>query len=263
VPSGATDEALRCVGVTKSYGGVHAVSNVDLEIDGFGVHAVVGPNGAGKSTLFELISGGVEVDSGVVRFGGRDITNYPAWKRAQLGIARTFQTVKLVDGLSVLDNVAVASLGNQNRALARAIWSNELGESREKASIILDEFQIAFLARKEPSTLTLESRRMVELARAVAADPRILLLDEPASGLSVPQREKLGEILVDLGTRRTIVLVEHDLELVARIAQRVIVLVDGKVQFDGGADSFLKDEIVRQRLLGIIGEDVSAAASGR
>jgi branched-chain amino acid transport system permease protein len=251
--------------LTKRYGGVVAVDGVTFEVSGDGIHAIVGPNGAGKSTFFDLVAGATRPTAGGVSLFGADATDWQVARRARLGVARTFQAVRLAQSLSVLDNVAVAALRSHDRGMAAALVRSELREAREKAQEALDEFGIGDLARRRPEEVTLEAQRMTELARATVSGARLLLLDEPASGLSVQQRFRLAEALVRLGRSRTILLVEHDLVMVEEISKRVLVLIDGRVAYNGSSGSFREHPEVRTRLLGLVdpAEAVALRAAGR
>jgi branched-chain amino acid transport system permease protein len=256
--------ALEVHELTKRFGGVVAVDHASLRIHPSGIHALIGPNGAGKTTLLELIAGGIRPDHGRVLLFGHDVTRARVAERAKLGMARTFQAVRLVPSLTALDNVAVAALDSHDTWLTRSIVKSELGEARDRARDRLAEFGIGPLALRKPGELTLEGQRMVEFARALVANPRLLVLDEPASGLSIEQRERLSETLARLGERLTVVLVEHDLVMIERIAQHVIVLIDGRVAYDGQATAFRHQPEVRARLLGLVDPvELAAVESNR
>lgn len=253
---GADDApALECRDLSKRFGGVLAVDSVSLSVRGLGIHGVCGPNGAGKSTFFELVSGGLRSDGGEVFINGVNATRMLAYQRAQLGIARTLQAVRLMNNRTVLDNVAVAALPSHRTFMTHAVFNSELRGAYERARETIEQLGIGHMLMLRPGQLTLEAQRMVELARALVVNPRILLLDEPASGLSVDQRTRLADLLVELGKRMTIVLVEHDLQLVARIAQEIFVLIDGRLEFEGDADAFMRSPVVRSELMGLIEEE--------
>lgn len=254
---------LQCRDLRKSFGGVVAVDSVSLEIAGPGIFAICGPNGAGKTTFFELITGGLKADEGEVRINGEDATKLLAHRRAQLGMARTLQTVRLMNARSVLDNVAVASLESHRTFMASALVKSGLAQARERARGALERLGIDHLADRRVAQLTLEVQRTVELARAIVAGPKLLLLDEPASGLSVEQRERLSQTLQELAVDTTIVLVEHDLQMVARIAKQIFVLVDGRLVFSGDGSEFLGSEIVRSELMGLVQEEAILETASR
>jgi ABC-type branched-subunit amino acid transport system ATPase component/ABC-type branched-subunit amino acid transport system permease subunit len=247
--------ALECQGVTKRFGGVVAVDEVSLTVAPLGVHALCGPNGAGKSTLFELICGGLQADAGDVFIEGHHVSKTPAYQRAQLGVARTLQSVRLMNSRSALDNVAVAAVPSHRTFLTHAVVRSDLAVAYDRAWEALEELGIASVAQQRVGELTLESQRMVELARAMVTRPKILLLDEPASGLSSEQRARLAARLAKLGETVTVFLVEHDLQMVMDIAEEIFVLLDGRIVFTGNSEEFRTSSIVRQELMGLLAND--------
>jgi ABC-type branched-subunit amino acid transport system ATPase component len=248
----ADEPILTVSDLTRSFGGLIAVNHVSLEISGTGVYGICGPNGAGKSTLFGLIGGAIPPESGQVLLAGRDITRASAIQRAHLGIARTFQATNLMLDKTALDNVAVSCLPSHQTFLAAGMLRRDMPAAREKAYEALRSVGATSLASVMGGQLTLEGQRMVELARALASNPRLLLLDEPASGLSVVQRARLGDLLADIGTRTTVVLVEHDLQMIVRLVRKVFMLIDGRLEFEGGPREFESSPIVRSALMGLI-----------
>ncbi len=249
--AGARDATLLEVrGVFKEYGGLSVLHDVTLALPERGLFGLCGPNGAGKTTLLNVIGGSVAPSSGEVVFAGTDITRRPPHERFQLGISRTFQAVHLIKGRSVLDNVAVACLASHSASIVTRIGRSRLDAARVKAARALADLGMAHLADREVSSLTLETQRMVELARALAPSPRLLLLDEPASGLSEEQRQRLAALLVTLGTRTCVLLVEHDLALVAQVSERIFVLSGGHLVFDGGPADFRSSPVVNSLLVG-------------
>lgn len=242
---------LECRGVTKDYGGLHVLDAVGLSLPARGLFGLCGPNGAGKSTLLGVIGGSVAPEAGQVLLDGADITRLPPQQRFHLGVGRTFQAVHLISGRSVLDNVAVSCLRSHRSSLASGIVRNRLAEARDKAAEALDYLGMGRLSGKEVSALTLENQRMVEFARAIAARPRLLLLDEPASGLSESQRERLKDVLRTVGDMTCVLLVEHDLGLVAQITEKIFVLASGKLVFEGSPEEFRDSAVVNSLLVGL------------
>ena len=247
-PQAAT--LLEVRGVYKEYGGLSVLHDVTLALPERGLFGLCGPNGAGKSTLLNVIGGSVAPSAGEVIFAGADITRRPPHERFYLGISRTFQAVHLIKGRTVLDNVAVACLASHTASIVTRIGRSRLDAARVKAARALADLGMAHLADREVSSLTLETQRMVELARALAPSPRLLLLDEPASGLSEEQRQRLAAVLVTLAERTCVLLVEHDLALVAQVSERIFVLSGGHLVFDGGPADFRSSPVVNSLLVG-------------
>jgi len=204
------------------FGGVSALTDISFEMT-TGVTGVIGPNGAGKSTLFNSITGLVPTAKrkGRVTFNGADITHSRTEHVARMGIRRTFQNIKLFPELTVLENVAVGAL-NTNSRMVRG------NAAKAAASQALEELGLTKSAKLRPSQLTYATQRQVEIARCLAADPSVVLLDEPAAGMHADDREALGNLIVQLGKRLLLVLVEHDVGLVSKVCDEIIVLDFGK-----------------------------------
>ena len=250
-PAGAPSATLLEVqGVFKEYGGLSVLHDVTLALPERGLFGLCGPNGAGKSTLLNVIGGSVPPSAGEVMLSGADITKRPPHERFQLGVSRTFQAVHLIKGRTVLDNVAVACLASHTASIVTGIGRSRLDAARKKAARTLADLGMAHLADREVSSLTLETQRMVELARALAPSPRLLLLDEPASGLSEEQRQRLAAVLTTLASRTCVLLVEHDLALVAQVSERIFVLSGGRLVFEGGPTDFRSSPVVNSLLVG-------------
>jgi branched-chain amino acid transport system permease protein len=241
---------LEVRGVSKEYGGLSVLHDVTLALPERGLFGLCGPNGAGKSTLLNIIGGSVTASAGEVILSGTDITRHPPHERFYQGVSRTFQAVHLIKGRTVLDNVAVASLASHTSSIVTRIGVSRLGAARQQAARTLADLGMAHLAGREVSSLTLEVQRMVELARALARNPRLLLLDEPASGLSEDQRQRLAVLLAALAERTCVLLVEHDLALVAQVSERIFVLSGGRLVFDGGPADFRSSDVVNSLLVG-------------
>jgi branched-chain amino acid transport system permease protein len=244
---------LECVAVGKEYGGLSVLDDVTIALPRFGLFGLCGPNGAGKTTLLNVIGGSVAPSRGQVLLDGADITRTPPHERFYQGISRTFQAVHLINGRTVLDNVAVACLASHKSSIVTRIARSRLEQAREQAAQALVDLGMQHMQGRQVSSLTLENQRMVELARALASRPRLLLLDEPASGLSEDQRYRLAELLREIGERTCVFLVEHDLDLVAQVSQRIFVLSGGRLVFDGGPADFRASAIVNSLLVGSLG----------
>ncbi|HEY7264454.1 MAG TPA: ATP-binding cassette domain-containing protein [Trebonia sp.] len=229
---------LACEGVTKSYGGVRAVDSVTLSVPSQGLYGLCGFNGAGKSTLFNLLAGSVRADEGMVRIDGRDATGWSAMRRARSGVARTWQTVRLALGRTALDNVAVACLAAPGQWMLGALWRPQAAPARERAWATLESLGIGHLGGRLVDGLTLEDQRLTELARALVSDPRVLLADEPASGLSSAQRTVLADALTAISKDRAVVVVEHDLDMLTSISEHMWAMVEGRLAFSGDVETF-------------------------
>jgi len=249
--AGAGVALLECRGIGKEYGGLTVLDDVTIKLPERGLFGLCGPNGAGKTTLLNIIGGSVPPGRGTVILDGEDITRRPPQERFHLGISRTFQAVHLIKGRTVLDNVAVACLASHTSSIVTRVARSKLDDARDKAARTLSDLGMRGIQDREVSSLTLESQRMVELARALAANPRLLLLDEPASGLSEEQRHRLAELLTAFGERTCVLLIEHDLDLVAQVSERIFVLSSGRLVFDGGPADFRASPVVNSLLVGL------------
>jgi branched-chain amino acid transport system ATP-binding protein len=231
--------ACEVVGVTKSFGAVRAVDDVSLVVASGSLTCLIGPNGAGKSTLLGCISGFHLVDRGVVRVGGQDVTRWPPHRRARHGLATVFQTTRPLAQLDVLENVAVGAHVRSRAGFVESMlrppwqWREEQRVRREtRAALALVGLEDR--AGAPAAVLPLGQLRLLALARALAQEPELLLLDEPAAGLRAGEKARLIEALKTLSRRGlTMVLVEHDMQFVGAIAERVIVLDRGRVIADG------------------------------
>jgi ABC-type branched-subunit amino acid transport system ATPase component len=224
---------LRTRAVTKAYGGLSAVSGVDLEVHAGETLGLIGPNGAGKTTLFELISGFTRANSGTVEFLGRDITGLSPSARAQLGLIRSFQDAALFPTLSVLDCIELALEREDPTRFARSFagFNGTRQGKRQRARELAAMMGLERWRDRPVAELSTGTRRVVDLACMIALDPQLLLLDEPSSGMAQRETEMLGEILTPLKGQLdlTIVLIEHDIPLVLGLCDRVVAMESGQV----------------------------------
>jgi branched-chain amino acid transport system ATP-binding protein len=225
---------LAVQGLSRSFGGLRAVDSVDFEAQAERITAVIGPNGAGKTTLFNLISGSLQPDAGKVFFDGEDITGMRPYRVARKGVSRTFQAIKLSRKMTALENVMIGrhvrSRGGFLSGMLAAPWTRgEERSIREEAMRAIELLGIAEYRDKETGSLPFGIQRAVELARAIAAEPKLLLLDEPASGLNLRETRDLSELIIRIRDRGiTILVVEHDMSLVMDISDQIVVLNFGK-----------------------------------
>jgi len=239
---------LSCKGLARSFGALRAVDGVELAISAGARHALIGPNGAGKSTLFQLLAGGLRPTAGRVWLDGRDVTRLPDAPRARLGIGQTFQHSSLFLSMSVADNVALAA----RRVIGRA-WSPVPRDSpalRQRIDQLLGEVGLLDRRTASVSALSHGEGRQLELAIALAAAPRVLLLDEPAAGLSPAESERLAGLIHQLPAAIALLFVEHDLDLVFRLATKVTVLHLGKVLLSGTPAEVQDSAEVQEAYLG-------------
>jgi ABC-type branched-subunit amino acid transport system ATPase component len=223
----------------KSFGGVRAVRDVSFDIPAGAVFAIIGPNGAGKSTMLNLISGIYQPDSGTLNFGGRDLSGLPAHRRVRLGIARTFQKIRLFKQLPVLDNVVAGfhihhDIPAWQYLVHGRAFRRDHARCRAEAMELLAFVGLAARRHMLAGSLSYGEQRMLELARALATKPRLLLIDEPAAGLNASEVDSLlDRILTVRGKGVTLVVVEHNMELVMTVADRVLVMDYGQHLFEG------------------------------
>jgi branched-chain amino acid transport system ATP-binding protein len=246
---------LVATGITKQFGGILALDHVSLDVAAGEAVGVVGPNGAGKTTLFNCLFGLDDPDEGSVVFDGQSIDRMPVWKRSRLGIGRTFQRMELFEGMTVADHLLVAEQAANGTV---RIWRDLLHRGGptpaelHHVEEVLDLLGLVELAGRPVDTLDLGHGRLVELGRAMMGKPRLLMLDEPSSGLDAEDTTRLARILGE--TRRStgvaVVLVEHDLALVEATVDRLYVLDFGKVLASGGVAEVLADPEVRRAYLG-------------
>jgi len=241
---------LETDGLTKRFGGLVATDGVSLGIRRRETHALIGPNGAGKTTLIAQLSGALAPDRGSVRFDGRDVTRLSAHERAALGFARSFQVTSVFHGLSVLDNVALAV---QARSGSSFRFWKPVREERpifEAAGAVLEQLGLEDMAGRRAQSLSHGEHRQLELALALATRPQLLLLDEPMAGMGLEESARMVALIDRLKPEYTILLVEHDMDAVFRLADRVSVMVSGRVIATGAAEEIRANAEVRSAYLG-------------
>jgi len=250
--------------VTVAFGGLTALESVSLSLTTGEVVGVIGPNGAGKTTLFNVICGFVVPRAGRIVLDGRAIRRMRPHRLAKLGVARTVQGVRLWPGLTVLENVMAGGQFNEPSTIASALAglppsSRDEDALAARAMSVLEDLDVGDVAGRLPSTLPYAIQKRVSLARALVADPRFLLLDEPASGLSASDLDSLGALLTRLKARMGILLVEHHMDLVMSVCDRIVVLDFGEVIATGTPDEVKDNPAVTAAYLG---EEVQPHASG-
>jgi len=244
-------EALLAVrGLSKRFGGLLASDRIELDVAPGETHAIIGPNGAGKTTLIGQLAGELRPDAGSIRFAGHDVTRLDAPHRARRGLARSFQVTSIFRDFSALDNVALAVQAHAGRSFR--FWRPARAELalREPARAALESVGLGARAHVLAARLAHGEQRQLEIAMALATEPRLLLLDEPVAGMGLDESQKMVRLLATLKRRITIVLVEHDMDAVFALADRISVLVYGRCIATGNPEAIRANEEVRQAYLG-------------
>ncbi|GIH19804.1 ABC transporter ATP-binding protein [Rugosimonospora africana] len=237
-------------GLSRDFRGFRAVDRVDLDIARDSVHALVGPNGAGKTTLFNLLTGFLTPTAGRVELDGRDITGLPPERIAGLGVARSFQITSLFPQLSAVEQVELALQGHSGRGMAFWRSRRTMRRYREPAMRVLEQVGLEDVAAVPGQELAYGRKRALELALALALHPRVLLLDEPTAGMGLEDIDRTVELIERVRRDRTVVMVEHNMSVVGRLADRVTVLTAGRVLVEGGYDEVRADPRVIDAYLG-------------
>ena len=245
-----TEPQLQVERLAKRFGGIVATDDVTLDVDAGELHAVIGPNGAGKTTLIAQLSGQLRSDAGRIRFAGHDISALPMHRRSRLGLARSFQITSLFLDLSVLDNVALAVQAHAGHSFH--FWRDARSEPelREPARRALARVGLSRREQQPAAALSHGEHRLLEMAMALAGQPRMLLLDEPMAGLGPEESARMVELLHTLKKELTILLVEHDMEAVFALADRITVLVYGRVIASGAPLAIRTNRQVLEAYLG-------------
>jgi len=245
---------FRAAAVSRSFAGVHALEEVTLELQRHEVVGLIGPNGAGKSTTFNLVTGVLPVTRGSVTLLGERIDSLPSREIAKRGVSRTFQHVKMIAGMTVLENVALGAHLRGSRGVASAMLKLDRGEERQllkEAEKQLRRIGMADRMHELAGNLALGPQRLMEIARALCADPTLLLLDEPAAGLRLKEKQGLADVLRQLrGEGLSILIVEHDMDLVMGLVDRIVVMEFGTKLIEGTPDVVQASPAVRAAYLG-------------
>ena len=245
-----TEPLLETRGLRKTFGALRATDHVDFDVRAGETHAVIGPNGAGKTTFIKQLSGELRPDSGRVRFAGEDITTLSVPRRSHKGLARSFQITSIYRDFSALDNVALAVQAHAGHSFRFWRKAREDAALREPARAILDKVGLAARADVIAANLAHGEQRQLEIAMALATQPRLLLLDEPVAGMGTDESQRMIEFLAGLKGDKTIVLVEHDMDAVFSLADRISVLVYGLIIAPGTPAEIRANAGVRAAYLG-------------
>ena len=245
---------LNISNLSKTFGGVVATDHLNLEIKQGELHAIIGPNGAGKTMLIAQLAGETLPDSGEIIFREENITGLPPFKRSRLGIARSFQITSLMLEMDVIDNITLATLAQDNHSYKFWKPARDDIDLQKSALSALKEIGLEERAFEKVGNLSHGEHRQLEIAMALATQPHLLLLDEPMAGMGTEEGRKILKILQKLKRRKTILLIEHDMDVVFALADRITVLVYGRVIASGSPQSIKEDEKVREAYLGSDGE---------
>jgi branched-chain amino acid transport system ATP-binding protein len=241
---------LETQNVTKSFGALAAVSEANLQVEAGKVHSIIGPNGAGKTTLFNLLAGIFPPTSGIILFEGRDISALKLHERAKIGIGRSYQVTSIFPELTVHENVRLAVQSKALRRVSLFKPAERLKDIAEKADRILEEMGIADYRNQIASTIPYGSQRSLDVGIALATDPKLLLLDEPTSGMSPEDTVKMIGLVERISQNYTIALIEHHMKVVMSISDMITVLSQGKVIAEGSPAEIQINEDVRRAYLG-------------
>ena len=244
------DPLLRVEKLVRRFGGILATDNVSLDVAQGELHAIIGPNGAGKTTLISQLTGHLAPDAGTVSLAGRDITHLAAYRRSALGLARSFQITSLLLDFTAADNVALAAQAHDGHSFRFFADARKEKGLRDAALAALQRVGLSERANVPVSKLSHGEQRELELAVALATKPQLLLLDEPMAGLGVTESARMVKLLQELRKEVTIVLVEHDMEAVFALADRISVLVYGRVIASGAPSEIRQNEEVKRAYLG-------------
>ena len=245
-----TERLLNVERLSKSFGALRATDSVDLEVNEGETLAIIGPNGAGKTTLISQLAGTLRPDAGRVRFAGEDVTTLSAPRRARKGFARSFQITSVFPEFTALENVALAVQAHTGHSFRFWRAAREDTSLTQPARQVLQEVGLDTRSHVLAANLSHGEHRQLEVAMALATRPRILLLDEPMAGMGIDESQRMIGLLSSLKRRQTMILVEHDMDAVFRLADRIAVLVYGRVIAIGAPDEIKQNEEVRKAYLG-------------
>jgi branched-chain amino acid transport system ATP-binding protein len=241
---------LMTEGVTKHFGGLRAVDGLDLAIQEGKLTSVIGPNGAGKTTLFNLITGMIRPDAGRVLFRGEDITHLPIYQIVRRGISRSFQILNLFNELTLFENVWLGVQSQQGHGPELLVHADALTSVREETERLIAEVGLAPQAELPVKLLSYGDRRLLEITLSLTTRPRLLLLDEPMSGLTSEDRKRVAEFMRELATRITVLVVEHAMDVVLSISDHIVVMHQGRLLAQGTPEVIRANEKVQEAYLG-------------
>jgi branched-chain amino acid transport system ATP-binding protein len=241
---------LTTLGLTKDFGGLRAVDSVTFDIEQGKLTSVIGPNGAGKTTLYNLVTGLIKPDSGRIIFNGEDITNLPIHKIVRKGISRSFQILNLFNELTLFENVWLGVQSQQGHGPELFSNTDKFSSVKEETYRIIKEIGLSGKEEVPVKLLSYGDRRILEITISLTAKPSLLLLDEPTSGLVSEDRKRISEFMKKLSSQLTLIVVEHDMDVVLSISDHIVVMHQGKILAQGNPDEIRGNEKVQEAYLG-------------
>ena len=241
---------LEAVGISKHFGGLMATNDVSFEVQEGRITSIIGPNGAGKTTLFNLLTGLYKPDEGQVLFEGRDISGWPIHKIVKLGIVRSFQLLNIFNEISPAENIRLAVQSRKNRGLHFFRSAAGFDDINREANAILDEIGLHAVKNVPTKILSYGDKRVLEIGIAMASRPKLLLMDEPTSGLPTSETERIKQFIKKISTQLTVVVIEHDMDIVLTVSDTIIVLHQGTVIAQGDPAEIKANEEVQEAYLG-------------
>ncbi len=236
--------------ICKNFGGLHVLTDVNLEVKKSSIHSIIGPNGAGKTTLFNLLTGVYPVSSGVFLFKGEDITNLPAYRISRKGIARSFQITSIFPELSVYENIRVAAQNTAHGSANFLMPYTRLGHALEKADEVVEMIGLEKKRSLVSRNLSYGEKRILDIGISLATEPELILLDEPMAGLQSADMQWMMKLVERISSRLTVILIDHNIDLVVALSDRITVLNQGLVIADGRPAEIQDNEKVQQAYLG-------------
>jgi len=243
-------EIIKTENLTKRFGGLVAVNQVNLSTEKNRLTSIIGPNGAGKTTVFNLLTGLIKTDSGKIFFNGTEITHYPSHRIVREGLARSFQLTNIFLELSLFENIRIAVQSEKGHGFEMLSSTHSLRQVNERTSEIIKAIGLEGRENFLAKNLSYGEKRILEIGIALASNPRVLLLDEPTSGLASRETGKMTEFIDGLSEELTIIVIEHDMNLVLSISDHIVVLQQGRVIAEGTADQIQQNEEVQEAYLG-------------
>lgn len=245
-----TTGALSCEDIQVSFGGLKAVNGVSFDFAAGKLYGLIGPNGAGKTTLMNALSGHAALSGGRVLLDGKDVTDLSVHRRTRNGLGRSFQITKIFAGMSVLENLQIAAFAHRYRLLPFWLPAGRFSAVREQAEKVLEQVGLADLAHRPAENLSHGDQRALEVGLALLSEPRVLLLDEPLAGVGHDQLERAVDLIGRIVKGRTVLLIEHNMDVVMEVSDEIVVMVQGRILASGSPAGVRADPAVRAAYLG-------------